>query len=677
MVSPLHSYRRPLLTSSSYKVRCQVTTDDAVLKSVDASVDFLARQLEQGTPMYGINTGFGGSADTRTSQTVDLQRALVQLLQTGILIPSDVGTSDHAESDAIASLGKHSLPSTAVRGAMLGRCNSLLRGHSAVRLEVIDTLMQMLNLDLIPVVPLRGSISASGDLMPLAYIAGALEGNSGIHVSCPSKDGRTIMPANEALPSVGIVPLTLGPKEGLGIANGTIVSGTMAALGLHETQYLTLLVQALTGMCTEAMRGSIDNHHPFIATVRPHQGQIEAAENITRFLKDSKLATTHLSGASISGLAQDRYALRTASQWIAPYLEDLHLAAQQLEIELNSTTDNPLIDAENGHIHHGGNFQATSVTSATEKTRLSLQMLGKLIFAQCSELINPMLNGGLPPNLSFDDPSLSFTFKGIDINMAAYMSELGFLSNPVSSHVQSAEMNNQSVNSLALISARYTLDAVEIVSMMAASHLYACCQALDLQVMQSVLTLRIQTATDEVMRSLFGSLLDHDGIAQAILVAQKSISHGLKEAKTTDLEQQASAAADATVAPLLHIFTSAERSEERKAECFSAIAAWRKQCAELVASSITDVRLHFASSANAITPTHLSRGSRLLYDFVRNDLQVPLHKGLVEHPTANKSSPEGIQIPLNDRYIIGKQVSTIYQAIRDGKIHNVLVESLL
>lgn len=674
MVGLYCSIQRFRLTIDSYKVRCQVTTDDTVLKGVDASVDFLARQLEHSTPMYGINTGFGGSADTRTSQTVDLQRALVQLLQTGILMPSDVATSDHADSDGPASMGKHSLPRTAVRGAMLGRCNSLLRGHSAVRLEVIDTLMRMLNLDLIPVVPLRGSISASGDLMPLAYIAGALEGNPAIHVSCPSKAGRIIKPANEALRSVGIAPLTLGPKEGLGIANGTIVSGTVAALGLHETQYLTLLAQALTGMCTEAMRGSIDNHHPFIATVRPHPGQIEAAENITRFLSDSNLATTHLSGAKISGLAQDRYALRTASQWIAPYLEDLQLATEQLEMELNSTTDNPLIDAQNGHIHHGGNFQATSVTSATEKTRLSLQMLGKLIFAQCSELINPTMNGNLPPNLSFDDPSLSFTFKGIDINMAAYMSELGFLANPVSSHVQSAEMNNQAVNSLALISARYTLDAVEVVSMMAASHLYACCQALDLQVMQILLTVRIQAATKEVMKSLFGSLLDAHEIGQAILVAHESIDHGLREAKSKDLKQQASAAADATVAPLLRIFTVAEES---KAGCFSAIAAWREQCAQLVASSITGIRRLFVPSARSITPDYLSHGSRLLYDFVRNELQVPLHKGLVEHPTAEKASPEGIQIPLNDRYIIGKQVSTIYHALRNGKIHDVLVESLL
>lgn len=246
---------------------------------------------------------------------------------------------------------------------------------------------------------------------------------------------RTIHNANEALALARIEPVTLGPKEGLGIMNGTTVSCAAAGLALHETQFLALMTQALTGMCTEALRGSAENYHAFIAASRPHPGQIEAAANITRYLQNSRLADIHNSGTRTGGLYQDRYALRTAAQWIAPCLEDLNLAAKQLEVELNSTTDNPLIDVQDQRIHHGGNFQAASVTLSTEKTRSCLQMFGKLIFAQHSELVNPMLNGSLPPNLSFDDPSLSYTFKGVEITMASYMSELGFLANPVSSHV--------------------------------------------------------------------------------------------------------------------------------------------------------------------------------------------------------------------------------------------------
>ena len=179
---------------------------------------------------------------------------------------------------------------------------------------------------------------------------------------------------------------------------------------------------------------------------------------ILQFLQGSQLAQgfdhSIESNQSKGPLAQDRYALRTASQWLGPQLEDLLLAHEQVTTELNSTTDNPLIDVEGHTTHHGGNFQAASITSAMEKTRLSLQMVGKLLFAQCSELINPLMNNGLPPNLVADEPSLSYTMKGVDIGMAAYMSELAFLANPVSSHVQSAEMHNQALNSLALISGR-------------------------------------------------------------------------------------------------------------------------------------------------------------------------------------------------------------------------------
>jgi phenylalanine ammonia-lyase len=205
-------------------------------------------------------------------------------------------------------------------------------------------------------------------------------------------------------------------------------------------------------MGTEALAGTAANYHPFISAVRPHPGQAEAASNILAFLAGSKVAAPceahHGSDgepAKFRGLAQDRYALRTAPQWIGPQLEDLDLATKQVETELNSTTDNPLIDLASGFIHHGGNFQAMALTSAMEKTMLALQNLGRLLYAQSSELLNNMTNKGLPPNLSADEPSQSYTCKGFDVNMAAYMAELAYLAKPVSSHVQVAEMNNQSV----------------------------------------------------------------------------------------------------------------------------------------------------------------------------------------------------------------------------------------
>jgi phenylalanine ammonia-lyase len=137
--------------------------------------------------------------------------------------------------------------------------------------------------------------------------------------------------------------------------------------------------------------------------------------------------------------------LRTAPQFIGPQIEDLLASLATITQEINSTTDNPLIDGETGHVHHGGNFQAMAVTNAMEKTRLSLHHFGKLLFSQLTELINPAMNRGLPPNLASSDPSLDYHCKGIDIASAAYTAELGFLAHPVSTHIQSAEMHNQAV----------------------------------------------------------------------------------------------------------------------------------------------------------------------------------------------------------------------------------------
>ncbi|MBH1945658.1 aromatic amino acid lyase, partial [Erythrobacter sp. YJ-T3-07] len=139
------------------------------------------------------------------------------------------------------------------------------------------------------------------------------------------------------------------------------------------------------------------------------------------------------------------------------------------------------VDVATRRVLHGGNFQAKAVTSAVEKARQGLQSLGRMLFSQLTELVNPATNRGLPANLVADDPARSFLFKGTDIMAAALTSELGFLANPVGSHVQTAEMGNQGINSLALISVRYTLDAVDVLSQLMAAHLVALCQALDLR----------------------------------------------------------------------------------------------------------------------------------------------------------------------------------------------------
>lgn len=188
-----------------------------------------------------MNTGFGGSADTRTAEVVALQSSLMQHTQSGILSRHDDG-----------SMPGHAMPSAWVRAAMVVRCNSTMRGHSAVSLPIIRAVVDLLTHGLTPVVPLRGSVSASGDLMPLAYVAGSLEGNPDILIE---KNGR-VQPAPQALEEAGLTPVVLGPKEGLSLINGTSSSAGLGALVIAGAHDLALLAQVLTAGAVEVMSHS-------------------------------------------------------------------------------------------------------------------------------------------------------------------------------------------------------------------------------------------------------------------------------------------------------------------------------------------------------------------------------------------------------------------------------------
>jgi len=454
-----------------------VVTEEAV-QAINECSNIVKDKLAQGEIIYGVNTGFGGSADQRSDAVDSLQQRLFTLLMAGI---TSTGGSDINVSTVS---GTTCMPEAWVRASIVVRLNSLAAGASGVRIQITDRLSEMLNHDIVPLVPIRGSISASGDLGPLAYIGGVLQGKKYVSafVGPRGPQGeRKLLRADVALAQANLSPLSVQAKEGLAIVNGTAVSAGVAALAAYECTNLAALSQVLTAMSVEALCGTDESFDPFIAHVRPHPGQTDSARNIFRFLSGSRIVNSDEYLAS-GTLRQDRYSVRTASQWIGPVLEDFQLAYAQISTELNSVTDNPLIDRKAGKILHGGNFQAKAVTSAVEKLRSGLQSLGRMLFSQCTELINPSTNRGLPPNLVADDPATSFLFKGTDIMVAALTSELGFLANPVGSHVQTAEMGNQGINSLALISARYTLQAVDTFSQLAAAHLVAVCQAIDLRV---------------------------------------------------------------------------------------------------------------------------------------------------------------------------------------------------
>jgi len=622
----------------------QLSSRQDVIQKLEESVKVLMTHLAKGYYVYGVNTGFGGSADSRTEEVVALQAALMQLTQVGILSP--FASSHHL---------RHAMPASWVRATMVTRLNATMRGNSAVSLPILKAIASLLEHRLTPVVPLRGSVSASGDLMPLSYISGAIEGNPDIFVE---KHDGTILPAHVALQDAGLTAVTLGPKEGLGLVNGTASSAALGALVMAQAQNLAVLTQALSAMAVEALRGSSESFNPFIAKVRPHPGQIESARTILMFLGDSRLARdVHApKDRRQDDLIQDRYSLRSAPQWIGPQLEDLQLAEQQISIELNSSCDNPLVDTESGDILYGCNFQAASVTSAMEKVRLSLQMFGRLMFSQLTEMVDPHLSGGLPANLASDNPSLSFTMKGVEISMAAYMAELSFLANPMSSHVQAAEMHNQSVNSMAFASARISQQAIEVLMLMSACSLYCGCQALDLRALHMTFVRDVIRELAPINSDAFGSCMEPNDLASLQNALGSHFAIQWNNTGKLDLEERCTSLVASSI-PIVVAITHGKVAN---------IVTWRDRASAKALEVWKSSLERF--SERPYTSEMLGKGSKALYNFIRGELGVPFHHGLIEHPTRDSDTLHG-----RPKKTIGGWISIIHEAIREGVIYEPLM----
>lgn len=490
-----------LMAAAQRGVPVGLSDDEAIRAGVDASVKFLADVLEGGAHVYGVTSGFGGSADVRTRQTEILQKELIRFLNAGF---------------------GDQLPDDVVRAAMIIRANSNVKGASGLRWNVLENLTVLLNKGITPVVPKRGSITASGDLVPLSHIMGVLMGKDSARAMY---EGREIS-AKEALEIAGLEPVVLGPKEGLAFVNGTSVGNAYAAKVMYQVNILASLVQAATALSVEGMLGTSESYDPFVQEMKPHPTQIEVARNMRHLLAGSKLAVHEGEDVEEGHLRQDRYDLRTASQWIGPQLDVIMQATEAITIEMNSATDNPLIDTQRGIALHGGNFQGTAVAVPMDNTRLALQALGRILFSQFGIMVNKAFNNGLPANLAGSTNEVDMGLKGMDIAMASYMSELSAIANPVTNHVQSAELHNQGINSLALISARQTARAVKILQMMLASHLYATAQAIDLRNIERGYT----TATEEAIKRAVTKTLSA-AVENADEVAPWMIEHLIKESR--------------------------------------------------------------------------------------------------------------------------------------------------
>jgi len=380
----------------------QLALDAEAGPAIDASVACVQGILDAGRTAYGINTGFGLLAQTRIAPQ-DLEK-----LQRSLVLSHAAGVGE-ALDDAM------------VRLIMLLKINSLARGFSGIRREVIDALIALVNAEVYPHIPLKGSVGASGDLAPLAHMSLVLLGES------RARHRGEWLPAREALEVAGLKPLTLAAKEGLALLNGTQVSTAYALRGLFEAEDLFAAATVCGSLSVEAMLGSRAPFDPRIHAARGQRGQIDVASAYRALLTEtSELARSHAQCDKV----QDPYSLRCQPQVMGACLTQLRQAAEVLEVEANAVSDNPLVFAEQGDVISGGNFHAEPVAMAADNIALALAEIGSLSERRIS-LMMDMHMSQLPPFLVANG-GVNSGFMIAQVTAAALASDNKALAHPAS-----------------------------------------------------------------------------------------------------------------------------------------------------------------------------------------------------------------------------------------------------
>ncbi len=343
--------------------------------------------------VYGVNTGFGDLS------TVRIPPADLRALQRNLVRSHAVGVGDP-------------LPVEAVRAILLLRANTLAAGRSGVRRETLELLIDMLNRGVHPVIPMHGSVGASGDLAPLAHVALVLIGEGeAIH------DGKR-KPAADALKHAGLKPVELGPKEGLSLINGTQVMTGMGCLALHDAEMLATSADVIGMMSAEALRATDRSWDEAIHDARPHPGQRVVAANLRGLVAGSPILESHRTD---DPRVQDPYSIRCMPQVHGATRDALAYVRRVLEIEINSVTDNPLVLTESGRIVSGGNFHGQPVAVALDLATIAVAQLGDIAEARIDRLTNGHTSG-LPPFLT-SKPGINSGFMVTQYTAAALVAE--------------------------------------------------------------------------------------------------------------------------------------------------------------------------------------------------------------------------------------------------------------
>jgi len=447
-----------------FGTKVSLTEEEPVLEKVQASFDFIMQAVDAEKPIYGVTTGFGGMADVLISkdETTELQNNMVWFLKTGA--------------------GKR-LPNEDVRAGMLLRANSLMQGISGVRLDLIRRIEVFLNAGITPHVQELGSIGASGDLVPLASITGALIGSD---TSFKVDFNGEELDAISALDRLGLPQMRLAPKEGLAMTNGTSVMAGIAANCVHDARHLVGLAMGAHALFAQGLGATNQSFHPFIHRHKAHPGQVWSAAQMLALLDGSQLIRDELGSNSTQnnqGLPQDRYSLRCHPQYMGPIIDGLAQIVEQIEVEINSATDNPLIDSDNQRYFNCGNFLGQYVGVAMDHLRYYIGLIAKHLDVQIALLVSPEFSNGLPASLvGKTSRTVNMGLKGLQITGNSIMPLLTFYGNSLVDRFPThAEQFNQNINSQGFGSANLTRQSIELFQQYMAIALMFGVQAVDLK----------------------------------------------------------------------------------------------------------------------------------------------------------------------------------------------------
>ncbi len=444
------SIQTPLLAALTFQ-KIKINLSAVAEKKMKASRDYIEKEIAEQKIMYGVNTGFGAFSSVQISkdQIQQLQVNLIRSHSTGIGEPFSYHQS---------------------KAMMILRANTLARGHSGVRVEVVHKILEFLNADIIPMIPSQGSVGASGDLAPLSHLALALIGEG----SCFGPDRQKASTAKVLLEK-SIQPLVLKEKEGLSLINGCQVMTAVGMLALHEARRLCLLADLAGSMSLEALRGSRKAFDPLIAPTRPHHGEEKTAGNLRLILTpSSEIAESHKDCTRV----QDAYSLRCMPAVHGAVKDTLLHVQHVLETEANSSTDNPLVFAEAGKILSCGNFHGMPVAFVMDFAGIATSSLASISEARISKLINPAMSE-LPAFLATNG-GLQSGMMIVQVAAASLVSENKVLCHPASCDTIPTSADKEDHVSMGTIAARKFKSILENAKNVVAMEILCAAQGIDL-----------------------------------------------------------------------------------------------------------------------------------------------------------------------------------------------------